>query len=106
MPLGIASMEKLAAVLGKRVVSMPCLSNNNVTSVFQAMPMKAKEQKVVHRSFATSRRIAVHEISNLPEAFSECKNSHIYAVEQIPNTFHSNKTFTHASGSPFYTLDE
>jgi len=81
MPLGIASMEKLAAVLGKRV----------------AMPMKAKEQKVVHRSFATSRRIPVHEINDLPEAFSECKNSHIYAVEHIPNTFHSNKTFTHAS---------
>ena len=54
---------------------------------------------MVHRSFATSRRIALDEISDLPEAYTECKSSRVYAVEQIPSTFHSNKTFTHASGS-------
>jgi len=81
LPVGIAPMEKLASVLGKR----------------KATPMQAKEQRVVHRSFATSRRISLNEISDLPEAYTECKTSHVYAVEQIPSTFHSNKTFTHAS---------
>ena len=66
---------------------------------FKATPMQAKEQSVVHRSFATSRRIPLTEISDLPEAYTECKTSRVYAVEQIPSIFRSNKTFTHASGS-------
>merc|ERR1712088_1024134 len=81
LPVGIAPMEKLASILGKR----------------KATPMQAKEQRVMHRSFATTERIPLHEISDLPEAFMECKGSRVYAVEQIPSTFHSNKTFTHAS---------
>merc|ERR1712061_519500 len=81
LPVGIAPMEKLALALGKR----------------KATPIQAKEQRVMHRSFATTERIPPHEISDLPEAFMECKGSRVYAVEQIPSTFHSNKTFTHAS---------
>jgi len=81
LPVGIAPMEKLASYLGKR----------------QASPMEAREHKVVQRSFATSRRVPLLEISDLPEAYKECSNSNVYVVEQIPNTSHSNKTFTHAS---------
>merc|ERR1712179_186501 len=87
LPVGIAPMEKLASVLGKR----------------KASPIQAKEQSVVHRSFATSRRIPLSEISDLPEAYTECKSSRAYAVEQIPSTFHSNKTVTHASAD---TMEE
>ena len=60
--------------------------------------MEAREHKVVQRSFATSRRVPLLEISDLTEAYKECSNSDVYVVEQIPNTSHSNKTFTHASG--------
>ena len=54
---------------------------------------------MVHRSFTATHRIPLDEISDLPEAYTECKTSRVYAVEQIPSIFHSNKTFTHASGN-------
>merc|ERR1712121_247647 len=80
LPVGIAPMEKLASVLGKR----------------KATPMQAKEQSVVHRPFAPSRRITLTEISDLPEAYTECKTSRVYAAEQIPSIFRSLNSFPHA----------
>merc|ERR550525_1787121 len=68
LPVGIAPMEKLASVLGKR----------------KATPMRAKEQRVVHRSFTASQRIPLDEISDLPEAYTECKTSRVYPWSKYP----------------------
>jgi len=83
LPTGLVSMEKFAAVLSKR----------------SAAPLQAKDQKVVHRSFAAMTRVPLDTIVSLEEAHRECTDSVLYSVEQIASSAHSNKTFTHISGA-------
>merc|ERR1712179_62334 len=85
LPEGLVSMERFAAILGRKSASIT-----------------AERQKSVHRSFASTKRIHIEAIEEMSEAFSECSYSVLYEVERKPSSFHSNRTF---SQLPAETVD-